>query len=74
VLFNDYLLLVAWNNQQISDKKSNNQKAQNWTTSKRVRIHPPYSATSLSHDRWIKMEQTYIFNEKSSRFEKLQLF
>jgi len=35
----------------------NNRKTRKWTTPKRVRIRPKYSATSLSRDRRIKMEQ-----------------
>jgi len=39
-------------------RQRNNRKTRKWTTPKRMRIRPKYSATSLSRDKKIKIEQT----------------
>ena len=45
-----------------------------WSTPKRVRIRPKYSAPSLSRDRRIKMHQSIIINQKCLRRPKVVTF
>ena len=59
-LYDDYLCLVASNKQQIYVGRSQTStvKLGKWSTPKRVRIRPKYSALSLSRDRRMKMDQS----------------